>query len=180
MTNLEATKSNQETTVEERAKEMLNLSGNCAQSSFAALDAEFNLHAKDILKALTPFPGLALRGEACGAVVGCLMALGLVYGRDELNNHRGYLASLSSARKFCEEFEAIFGSTSCAQILRHKMGKSYNLANPKESKEYFADGGKEICGTVVTLAVRFASQLIEKKIIKVLPSEGTGLTETRR
>lgn len=56
--------------VAERAKEILDLSGNCAQSAFAALQEQFNLDGENILKALTPFPGLALRGEACGAVVG--------------------------------------------------------------------------------------------------------------
>ncbi len=76
--------------IEERAKEILDISGNCAQSSFAALQEQFDLGSENILKALTPFPGLALRGEACGAVVGSLMALGLVYGRDELNNQKGY------------------------------------------------------------------------------------------
>jgi hypothetical protein len=74
------------------------------------------------------------------------MALRLVFGRDELNNQRGYLMSLSSARKFCTEFEHQFGSTSCAKILLNKMGKSYNLLDPKESKEYLLDGGNEICG----------------------------------
>jgi C_GCAxxG_C_C family probable redox protein len=164
MTNIEANKGNLEITIEERAKEILNISGNCAQSSFAALDEQFHLDSKDILKALTPSPGLALRGEACGAVVGTLMALGLVFGRDELNNQRGYLVSLSSARKFCTEFENQFGSTYCGKILQKKMGKSYNLSDPKESKDYLLDGGKEICGEVVAQAVMYASQLIEKKI----------------
>jgi C_GCAxxG_C_C family probable redox protein len=167
MTDTKTNKGNQEITIEERAKEILNISGNCAQSSFAALQEHFHLDSKDILKALTPFPGLALRGEACGAVVGSLMALGLVFGRDELNNQRGYLVSLSSARKFCTEFENQFGSTSCGEILQNKMGKSYNLSDPKESKEYLIDGGKDICGEVVAQAVRYALQLIEKKIKSV-------------
>ena len=154
-------------TIDERAKEFLNLSGNCAQSAFATLQEHFGLHSDDILKALTPFPGLALRGEACGAVVGSLMALGFVYGREELNNHRGYLASLSSARKFCTEFEKEFGSTSCAKILKKKMGKEYNLADSKESKEYLLAGGQEICAEVVANAVKTAAVLMKKKIRSV-------------
>jgi len=53
------------------------------------------------LKALTPFPGIALRGETCGAVIGPLMAIGLVYGRDDLGDWKGYLASLPPSRRFC-------------------------------------------------------------------------------
>ena len=150
-------------TIEERAKEILNISGNCAQSSFAALQEQFDLGSEDILKALTPFPGLALRGEACGAVVGSLMALGLVYGRDELNNQRGYLVCISIARKFCSEFEGEFGSTSCSEILKNRMGKTYDLANANESKRYLLDGGKETCGEVIAQAVKLAAKLIEKK-----------------
>ena len=63
----------------QRARDILLESGNCAQTSFAVLQEEFDLDAGEVLRALTPFPGIALRGETCGAVVGCLMALGLVY-----------------------------------------------------------------------------------------------------
>jgi C_GCAxxG_C_C family probable redox protein len=162
--NREMSKEEVKRTIEERAKEFLNLSGNCAQSSFAALQEHFGLESEDILKALTPFPGLALRGEACGAVVGSLMAVGLVYGRDELSNQRGYLASLSSARKFCSAFEKEYDSTSCAKILNKKMGREFNLADAKESKEYLLAGGQEICGAVVAHAVKNAALLIGKKI----------------
>ena len=150
--------------IKERAVELLNLSGKCAQSSFATLEEQFDLDAKDILKALTPFPGLALRGEACGAVVGSLMALGLVFGREDLSNKRGYIASLPSARRFCTEFEKEFGSTSCANILESKMGRRFDLANPEDSKEYLLAGGQEVCGEVVGRAVEIAAELMKKRI----------------
>ena len=67
----------------------LALSGNCAQTSFAVLQQEFDLEGGTILKALTPFPGIALRGETCGAVVGCLMAIDLVYGGEKIEDWKG-------------------------------------------------------------------------------------------
>jgi C_GCAxxG_C_C family probable redox protein len=85
-------------------KETLLASGNCAQTAFAGLQEEFDLEGGGILKALTPFPGIALRGETCGALTGGLMALGLVYGRDDLDDWRGYIASLPPARRFCRRF----------------------------------------------------------------------------
>src|SRR4030067_3367544 len=96
------------------ARDTLTRCRNCAQSSFAVLQQEFDLEGGPILKALTPFPGIALRGETCGAVVGCLMAIGLVYGRDRLDDWKGYNASLSPSRRFCARFEEVHGSTSCA------------------------------------------------------------------
>lgn len=68
--------------LDQKAVEYLGLCGNCAQTTFLTLGEAFDLEDSDaVLKALTPFPGIALRGETCGVVIGSLMALGLIYGR---------------------------------------------------------------------------------------------------
>lgn len=146
-----------------RVRDLLVESGNCAQTSFAILQDEFDLEGEQILRALTPFPGIALRGETCGAVVGSLMALGLVFGRDDLTDFRGYIGSLPSARRFCNRFEAENGSTACASILEAKLGRSYDLADRAEAREYAAAGGPEACTEVVASAVQIASELIRRK-----------------
>ena len=143
--------------------ETLNRSKNCAQTSFAVLQEEFNLEGGAILKALTPSPGIALRGETCGAVTGCLMALGLVYGRDNLDDWKGYLASLPPARRFCRRFEEENGATTCAAILETKLGRSYDLANRIEALRYAAAGGQKACGKVIESAVQIAAEIIMKK-----------------
>ena len=51
--------------------DILDKSKNYAQTSFSVLSQEFNLDDGKIIKALTPFPDIALRGEACGAIAGC-------------------------------------------------------------------------------------------------------------
>ncbi len=149
--------------LEKKVKETLNLSKNCAQTSFAVLQQEFNLGDGEILKALTPFPGIALRGETCGAVIGCLMALGLVYGRDNLGDWKGYIASLPSARRFCRRFAEENGGTTCAAILESKMGRNYDLADRTDSLKYALAGGQKTCGKVIGSAVRIASEIIVKK-----------------
>ena len=146
----------------QKVKETLALSGNCAQTAFAVLQKEFGLEGGKILRALTPFPGLALRGETCGAVTGCLMALGLVYGRDELDDWRGYIASLAPTRRFCRRFVEQHGSTSCACILQDKLGRNYDLADRAEASEYAASGGPEACAQVVTSAVQIAAKSIAR------------------
>jgi len=143
--------------------ETLKQSKNCAQTSFAVLQKEFNLEGGAILKALTPFPGIALRGETCGAVTGCVMALGLVYGRDDLDDWKGYLASLPPARRFCRRFEEMNGGTACAAILETKLGRNYDLANRVEAIKYAAAGGQKTCGKVIESAVQIAAELIMKK-----------------
>lgn len=150
-----------QTRLAQNVKEILAQSGNCAQTSFAVLQEEFDLDGGQILRALTPFPGIALRGETCGAVTGCLMALGLVFGRDELDDWRGYIASLPPTRRFCRRFEEQHGSTACAAILREKLGRTYDLADRAEALEYATSGGPQACEEVVAGAVRIASTLIE-------------------
>ncbi len=148
----------------ESVDKTLAQSKNCAQTAFAALQEEFSLEGGQILKALTPFPGIALRGETCGAVVGCLMAIGLVYGRDDLGDWRGYLTSLSPSRKFCRAFEEKYGSTACADILETELGARYDLSNRVDLLKYTAAGGKKTCGKIIANAVQVTAKLIEKKI----------------
>ena len=140
----------------------LDLSGNCAQTSFAVLQQEFNFDGGPILKALTPFPGLALRGETCGAVTGCLMALGLVYGRDDLGDWKGYLASLPPCRRFCRRFVEQHGSTACADLLETELGHRYDLANSIDALKYATFGGKAACSKIITSAVTITAGILSK------------------
>jgi C_GCAxxG_C_C family probable redox protein len=147
----------------QRARDILPHCRNCAQTSFVILQEEFDLRGEPILRALTPFPGIALRGETCGAVVGSLMALGLVYGRDNLDDWDGYLRSLPSARRFCRRFEQQNSSTRCEDVLGAKLGRRFNLADPSESLEYVAAGGPDACAEVIAGAVQTAAELIGKR-----------------
>jgi C_GCAxxG_C_C family probable redox protein len=154
---------NKQSRIYQRVKDLLLESGNCAQTSFAILNEEHDLDGGQILRALTPFPGIALRGETCGAVIGSLMALGLVYGRDDLRDWRGYIGSLPSARRFCRRFEEENGNTACGAILREKLGRDFDLADKVEAMEYATSGGPEVCAEVVARAVEIASEGIAKK-----------------
>ena len=146
--------------LEQKAKEYLKISGNCAQTSFLALQEQFGLDDGSILKALTVFPGIALRGETCGAVVGCLMALSLVYGRERLDDWEGYIRTLRPGRRFCRNFEKELGSTMCGDILESQFGRRYNLADPAEAAEWEKAGAQEKCSAVVTKAVQIAAEII--------------------
>lgn len=144
-------------------RDLFAISRNCAQTSFAVLQREYDLGGDAVLKALTAFPGIALRGETCGAVTGCLMAIGLVYGRDRLDDWRGYLASLPPSRDFCRRFEELHGSTSCASLLEAKLGRRVDLANRRGSAEYVAAGGPQACDGIVASAVEIAAAIIEER-----------------
>jgi C_GCAxxG_C_C family probable redox protein len=133
---------------------------NCAQSTFYSLSEQFGLGGNDVLKALTPLPGVAERGETCGAVTGALMAMGLVYGRDQMNDWEKYRASLVPTSQFCEQFESELGSTLCCKIQERAFGQSYNLMDPKELRAFQTAGATGKCTKVVQKACRLAAEII--------------------
>lgn len=149
-------------TLDRKILEILTICGNCAQTTFLVLQEGFDLDGKSILKALTPFPGIALRGETCGAVTGGLIALGLIYGRDKenLNDWQAYLDSLPPARRFCRQFEKELGSTMCGDIVEAEFGKRFNLADPMEAMQWMNCGALKKCGGVIRKGVRFAAEII--------------------
>jgi len=148
--------------LEKKAKENLAICGNCAQTAFLTLMDEFQMDADEILKALTPFPGIALRGETCGAVTGSLMALGLEFGRDRknLDDWQAYIDSLRPSRKFCHLFESELGSTMCSEIVADKFGRRFDLADPVEAMHWFSCGAHDKCGQVISKGVCIAAKII--------------------
>jgi C_GCAxxG_C_C family probable redox protein len=157
--------------LQHKVSDYLSTCGNCAQTSFLALQEYFELEDGSILKALTPFPGIALRGETCGAVVGSMMAIGLVYGRDkeDLDKWSSYIRSLPPARKFCRSFEAEYGSTMCGEVVERQFGRRFNLADSAESMEWLGEGAIEKCGAVISTAVGIAAEIIQLKKADICP-----------
>ena len=151
-----------EETLDQKVKDYLTLCGNCAQTTFVVLQEQFDLEESGIIRAFTPFPGIALRGETCGAVTGSLMALGLVYGRDKenLGNWQGYLDSLPPARRFCRRFEEVLGSTMCEDIVETEFGRRFNLGDRNEAFEWMQCDALEKCGSVIQRGVHLAAEII--------------------
>ena len=63
--------------VQQRAEEYNYILKNCAQGTALALMEEFGLGNMEIIKALTPFPGIGGTGEICGGITGSLITFGL-------------------------------------------------------------------------------------------------------
>jgi len=149
--------------VDGKAGYYMRLCHNCAQSSFLALHEVFGVGDTSLAKALTPLPGIAERGETCGAVVGSLLAIGFVYGRERLDDWAGWRACLVPARAFCERFVAEMGSTRCGDIVEKLFGQRYNLADPDDLRKFQEAGATAKCSQVVKTAARIAASLIMDK-----------------
>ena len=146
--------------VELKARQSLGPHGNCAQTSFAVLQERFSLPGDQFHRALSPFPGIGFRGETCGAVVGSLMALGLVFGYSKEDQAATRKATYLKAQELCRRFEEAQGSTTCRDIQTASAGRWYNLLDPAEAQAFREAGGPQGCQNAVADAVRIAAELI--------------------
>ena len=146
--------------LDQRVILIMSKSHNCAQSTFYSLSEQFGLGGDDVLKALTPLPGLAERGQTCGAITGALMAMGLIYGRDNIEDWQKYRSSLIPTNKFCHRFEEEMGTTQCCQIQEKAFGRSFNLMDPEDLKAFQKAGATAKCTKVVQKACRLAAEII--------------------
>lgn len=148
--------------LDQKVNQYMEISYNCAQSSYLALEEQFGLEGDKVLKALTPLAGIAERGETCGAVIGPLMIFGLIYGRgrDNLNDWNIYQKSLVPSGKFCRLFENEFGSTMCRNIQKDRFGKSFDLTDPEDLREFQEADATSQCSAVVRKSVHIAADII--------------------
>ncbi len=148
--------------LDQKVDHYMQISFNCAQSSYLALEEQLGLKGDQVLKALTPLAGIAERGETCGAVIGPLMAFGLIYGRDKnrLDDWDKYRNSLVPSGKFCRLFEQEYGSTMCSDIQTEEFGKCFNLTDPVQLREFQESDATAHCSSVVRKAVRLAAGII--------------------
>lgn len=132
---------------------------NCAQATALALMEEFGLGSMEIIKALTPFPGIAGTGKICGGISGSLIAFGLFFGPDEPPDFVKMNNTIVTAQKFLGSFESKIGYLYCADIIE-KVTIGYKL-NPGESESammtFAKEKGFEKCGLLPGIGVRLAA-----------------------
>ena len=148
--------------LDELVDKYYSLYGTCSQSSFHALNDVFDLKAENIIKGLVSFPGIALRGETCGAVTGSLLAIGLVFEADNIDKERKRLSRAPSF-KFCSEFEKEYGTTRCRDVIEHVTGKKYPVTKHEDYESMYEEGVFNLCPIVIKKAVKIAASIILEK-----------------
>jgi C_GCAxxG_C_C family probable redox protein len=148
--------------VQTRAEEYNFFAQNCARSTALALMEEFGLGNMEIVKALSPFPGFGGTGWMCGGVTGGLIALGLFFGSDDLQDFEAVGATIGAARQFMPRFEEKVGSVICPKIHEDVVfGRYMDPAASPENMEAFAQAqGFEKCGLLPGIGARIAAEII--------------------
>ena len=148
--------------VQQRAEEYNYFLKNCAQGTALALFEEFGIGSMEIIKALTPFPGVGGTGEICGGITGSLMAFGLFFGTDNRLNPKHTDTVIKLAQKFMAEFVGKIGHLYCADIIENVI-MGYRI-NPGESEQAMVrfghDKGFEKCGLPPGIGVRLAAEFM--------------------
>jgi C_GCAxxG_C_C family probable redox protein len=148
--------------VQRRAEEYNFIFKNCAQGTALALMEEFGLGSMEIVKALTPFPGVGGTGEICGGITGSLIAFGLYLGSDDRLDYEAMNETIMTSQKFMAFFEGQIGHLYCADIL--EMVILGHRLNPGESEEammtFASEKGFEKCGLPPGIGARLAAEFI--------------------
>src|SRR4030043_115988 len=125
------------------AEEYTFITKNCPQGTALALMEEFGLGNMEIIKALTPFPGVGGTGEICGGITGSLITFGLYFGSDDpldlsvMNDPKRNPILIS--QKFMAFFEDAIGHWYCADIIETViLGKRLNPGESDTAMMTFA------------------------------------------
>lgn len=148
--------------VQQRAEEYNFITKNCAQGTALSLMEEFGLGNMEIIKALTPFPGIGGTGEICGGITGSLITFGLYFGSDDRLDLEATNQTIMTAQKFMAFFEDQLGYMLCAEIQQHVVfGRNMDPGASEEHMVAFAQAkGFEKCGLPPGTGARLAAEFI--------------------
>jgi len=133
----------------------------CSRSVLEALQHHLHLGDGEALKASTALAaGVARMGESCGALMGGIMAIGLVVGCEELENIQAYRDTMEASYEMYNRFKEEVGSTICFEIQKGLFGRSFDFKRDEEAEEWYKVGGLEKCPMICAIAARIAADII--------------------
>lgn len=148
--------------VRRRAEEYNFILKNCAQGTALALMEEFGLGNMEIIKALTPFPGVGGTGEICGGITGSLITFGLFFGSDNRLDYEAMNNTIMMAQKFMAFFEGEIGHLYCADIIETViLGHRLNPGESEAAMMTFTnEKGFEKCGLPPGIGASLAAEFM--------------------
>ncbi len=136
----------------EKAMELFAGGCNCSQAVFVAFAGPWGLAENLAMRLASGLGGGMGRGEVCGAASGACLALGLACGYEEVTNLEDRKACGEKICHFLAEFEAVFGSVLCRDLLGYDP-------RDQEARERFAAHKKEICPRAIETAAALLVQM---------------------
>ncbi len=162
--------------VKKKAHENDQYSG-CSQAVLLSLQDEFGIGNDEVFKSATVLSGgVARHGETCGALIGALMGLGLLVGRQKMEDTEAYRDAMEPSaeliERFKEELKKQFGfegeldGTLCKQIHEKVYGRAFDMTDPDDYQAFLDAGGHSDSGCFKVCGI--AGQVGAEKILELM------------
>ena len=150
-------------TKSEKAAELFSNNFNCSQAVFAAFCDITGFEEKAALRLASSFGGgVARHRDICGAVSGCAMVLGVLYGHDEPDRDK-CAEHYARVSEFLNRFSEENGSVICRDLLALTEEKAKaDAKEPTPTKRDEAFYKDRPCARFVISAVELLVKEIEK------------------
>ncbi|MCL6589620.1 MAG: C-GCAxxG-C-C family protein [Firmicutes bacterium] len=128
----------------------------CSQAVFSTYAKSLGLDGKTALQIAGAFGGgMGHIGEACGAVTGAFMAIGLKYGKFKPDDDAAKAQTYQLVQEFTRRFKARHGSVSCKELLK------LDLSIPEELKKAQEEGVfRKLCPGYVQTAAEILEEIL--------------------
>jgi C_GCAxxG_C_C family probable redox protein len=134
-----------------------------SQSVLAALQEKLDLKDDGAFRAASALSGgIARRGETCGALIGGIMAISQIVGRESIQDTEQYRKAMVPATDMYLRFEEELGHTLCAEIHKILYGRSFKLYEQEDLEAFLAAGGHEPegCPGICRKAAKIAADIV--------------------
>lgn len=140
-----------------RTQELFGSGFFCAESVVKAVALENSVDS-DILPAIaTGFcGGMSRHAEMCGAVTGGIMGLGLIFGRNTVENTTQ--TCYETITEFLKEFKALHGSLNCKDLIGYDLGVAEELEQFRKKNP-----GYEKCLRFSVDAASMVQEIIDRR-----------------
>ena len=145
--------------------------GSCPQCVIAALMETLDVGDINNIKAVDALAGgtsLSTEGT-CGALVGGLLAISSIVGRDYKNFKAGNKKRrvFSYSKKLYDKFIEEYGSPVCKEVHKKLFGRTFNLLDPIEYAEFEKAGAHvDKCPVVSGKVARWTAEIIIDDLLK--------------
>ena len=143
--------------------------GSCPQCVLAALFETLNIGDEATIKSADALAGgtaLSTKGT-CGALVGGLLAISSVVGReyDDFCAGKTKRRVFQFSKQLYDKFIDEYGSPLCCDIHKKLFGRTFNLLDPKEYEEFEKAGAHvDKCPSVSGNVARWTAEIILERL----------------
>lgn len=137
------------------AVELFSNGFNCSQTVLSVFSEEVGLDENTGRKISCGFGSGMRQGEACGAVTGAIMILGLKYGQYRADDKKSKELTYEKVMEFNRKFKDINGSIICRDLLGCDLGTEEGMREATENGLFI-----KICPKMIKEAIDILEKMI--------------------